>query len=65
MAFGGGGYALSSSLANVLARNFDSCIERYPHLYGGDSRVYACVLELGVGLSKEPGFHQVLKSICT
>ncbi|AEE27817.2 ERV-F (C)1 provirus ancestral Env polyprotein, putative (DUF604) [Arabidopsis thaliana] len=58
MAFGGGGYALSSSLANVLARNFDSCIERYPHLYGGDSRVYACVLELGVGLSKEPGFHQ-------
>ncbi|EOA37641.1 hypothetical protein CARUB_v10012119mg [Capsella rubella] len=58
MAFGGGGFALSSSLANVLARNFDSCIERYPHLYGGDSRVHVCVLELGVELSREPGFHQ-------
>ena len=60
MAFGGGGVALSSSLANVLAKNFDSCIERYPHLYGGDARIHACVLELGVGLSHEPGFHQVL-----
>nr|VDD41584.1 unnamed protein product [Brassica oleracea] len=58
MAFGGGGVALSSSLANVLAKNFDSCIERYPHLYGGDARIHACVLELGVGLSHEPGFHQ-------
>uniref|UniRef100_A0A0D3C7S1 Uncharacterized protein n=2 Tax=Brassica oleracea TaxID=3712 RepID=A0A0D3C7S1_BRAOL len=58
MAFGGGGIALSSSLANVLAKNFDSCIERYPYLYGGDSRIHACVLELGVGLSHEPGFHQ-------
>ncbi|XP_006418045.2 uncharacterized protein LOC18994341 isoform X2 [Eutrema salsugineum] len=58
MAFGGGGFALSSSLANILAKNLDSCIERYPHLYGGDSRIHACVLELGVGLSYEPGFHQ-------
>ncbi|CAN7036364.1 unnamed protein product [Brassica rapa subsp. trilocularis] len=58
MAFGGGGIAISSSLANVLAKVFDSCIERYPHLYGGDSRVHACMLELGVGLSHEPGFHQ-------
>ena len=62
MAFGGGGIALSSSLANVLAKNFDSCIERYPYLYGGDSRIHACVLELGVGLSHEPGFHQVLQN---
>ncbi|KAF3584050.1 hypothetical protein F2Q69_00025901 [Brassica cretica] len=60
MAFGGGGIALSSSLANVLAKNFDSCIERYPYLYGGDSRIHACVLELGVGLSHDPGFHQNL-----
>ncbi|KAF3494867.1 hypothetical protein DY000_02051926 [Brassica cretica] len=28
MAFGGGGIAISSSLANVLAKGFDSCIER-------------------------------------
>ncbi|KAL0697329.1 hypothetical protein Bca4012_053451 [Brassica carinata] len=59
MAFGGGGIAISSSLAKVLAKNIDSCIERYPHLYGGDSRIHACMLELGVGLSHEPGFHQL------
>ncbi|XP_010557014.1 PREDICTED: uncharacterized protein LOC104826156 [Tarenaya hassleriana] len=58
MAFGGGGFALSSSLANVFAKVFDSCIERYPHLYGGDSRIYSCLSELGVGLTHEPGFHQ-------
>ncbi|KAK7324777.1 hypothetical protein VNO77_28611 [Canavalia gladiata] len=59
MAFGGGGFAISSSLAQVLAKVFDSCIERYAHLYGSDARVYSCITELGVGLTHEPGFHQV------
>lgn len=59
MAFGGGGFALSASLANVLAKVFDSCIERYSHLYGSDARVFSCIAELGVGLTYEPGFHQV------
>ncbi|KAK8469598.1 hypothetical protein PHAVU_005G113100 [Phaseolus vulgaris] len=59
MAFGGGGFAISSSLAQVLAKVLDSCIQRYPHLYGSDSRVYSCITELGVGLTHEPGFHQV------
>lgn len=59
MAFGGAGFAISSSLARVLARVFDSCLERYPHLYGSDGRVYSCLAELGVGLTHEPGFHQV------
>ncbi|CAJ1978995.1 unnamed protein product [Sphenostylis stenocarpa] len=59
MAFGGAGFAISSSLAKVLAENFDSCIERYPHLYGSDGRVYSCLAELGVGLTHESGFHQV------
>ncbi|GAB4825125.1 hypothetical protein Ancab_008001 [Ancistrocladus abbreviatus] len=59
MAYGGGGFAISCSLARVLARAFDSCLMRYPHLYGSDSRVQACVAELGVGLTREPGFHQV------
>ncbi|KAK7402022.1 hypothetical protein VNO78_13957 [Psophocarpus tetragonolobus] len=59
MAFGGGGFAISSSLAQVLAKVFDSCLQRYPHLYGSDARVYSCVTELGVGLTHEPGFHQV------
>lgn len=58
MAFGGAGFAISSPLAKVLAKVFDSCIERYPHLYGSDSRVYSCLAELGVGLTREPGFHQ-------
>ncbi|XP_059282989.1 uncharacterized protein LOC132036628 [Lycium ferocissimum] len=59
MAFGGAGFAISYPLANVLARFFDSCIERYPHLYGSDGRVHACLAELGVGLTREPGFHQM------
>jgi len=60
MAFGGGGFAISSSLARVLAGVMDSCLRRYAHLYGSDSRIYSCVAELGVGLTLEPGFHQVL-----
>lgn len=59
MAFGGAGFAISYPLAKVLAKVFDSCLERYPHLYGSDSRVYSCLAELGVGLTHEPGFHQV------
>ncbi|KAF7823110.1 UDP-glucose:O-linked fucose beta-1 [Senna tora] len=59
MGFGGAGFAISSSLAKVLAKVFDSCIERYPHLYGSDQRVFSCITELGVGLTNEPGFHQV------
>ncbi|CAJ1956372.1 unnamed protein product [Sphenostylis stenocarpa] len=59
MAFGGGGFAITSSLAQVFAKVLDSCIQRYPHLYGADARVYSCMTELGVGLTHEPGFHQV------
>ncbi|KAG8640661.1 hypothetical protein MANES_13G074000v8 [Manihot esculenta] len=66
MAFGGGGFAISYPLAKVLAKVFDSCIERYPHLYGSDSRVSSCLAELGVGLTREPGFHQrvLQKTVC-
>ncbi|KAM7276200.1 hypothetical protein ACFE04_018066 [Oxalis oulophora] len=59
MAFGGGGFVISASLARVLARVFDSCLMRYPHLYGSDGRVFSCLAELGVSLTHEPGFHQV------
>ncbi|XP_008230155.2 PREDICTED: probable LRR receptor-like serine/threonine-protein kinase At1g06840 [Prunus mume] len=58
MAYGGAGFAISSPLAKVLAKVFDSCIERYPHLYGSDSRISSCLAELGIGLTQEPGFHQ-------
>ncbi|KAK8569693.1 hypothetical protein V6N13_046740 [Hibiscus sabdariffa] len=33
MAFGGAGFAISYPRAKVLAKVFDSCIERHPHLY--------------------------------
>lgn len=59
MAFGGGGFAISYPLARVLARVLDSCLVRYSFLYGSDSRVHACLVELGVGLTRELGFHQV------
>ena len=32
---------------------------RYPHLFGSDDRMHACMAELGIPLTKEPGFHQV------
>lgn len=60
MAFGGGGIAISFPLAEALSRIHDDCIDRYPKLYGSDDRLHACITELGVPLSKEPGFHQVL-----
>jgi hypothetical protein len=61
MAFGGGGFAISYSLAKVLARVLDSCLRRYGFLYGSDARIYSCVAELGVTLTHEPGFHQVYR----
>lgn len=59
MGFGGGGFAISYSLGRVLAGVLDSCLMRYPHLYGSDSRIYSCLLEVGVELTHEPGFHQI------
>jgi len=59
MAYGGGGFAISYPLAQELAKMQDRCIQRYPGLYGSDDRIQACMAELGVPLTKEPGFHQV------
>ncbi|KAL9230658.1 hypothetical protein vseg_005981 [Gypsophila vaccaria] len=59
MGFWGAGFALSAPLAKVVAKVFDSCLERYHYLYGSDGRIYSCLAELGVGLTHEPGFHQV------
>lgn len=59
MAYGGGGFAISYPLAVELAKMQDRCIHRYPGLYGSDDRMQACMAELGVPLTREPGFHQV------
>ncbi|PIA50781.1 hypothetical protein AQUCO_01200198v1 [Aquilegia coerulea] len=58
MAFGGAGFAMSYPLAKVFAKVFDSCLVRYPHLYGSDARIYSCLAELGIVLTRESGFHQ-------
>ncbi|KAK9145957.1 hypothetical protein Sjap_005860 [Stephania japonica] len=58
MAFGGGGIAISYPLAEALSRIQDDCLDRYPKLYGSDDRLHACISELGVPLTREPGFHQ-------
>ncbi|KAF6157656.1 hypothetical protein GIB67_037229 [Kingdonia uniflora] len=58
MAYGGGGFAISYSLAKALDQMQDKCIMRYPGLYGSDDRMQACMAELGVPLTKELGFHQ-------
>ncbi|RXH89941.1 hypothetical protein DVH24_032298 [Malus domestica] len=52
------GFRYKSPLAKVPAKVFDSCLERYPHLYGSDSRISSCLAELGVGLTCKPNFHQ-------
>lgn len=36
----------------------DACLDRYSHLYGSDERVHACLTDLGVPLTKEPGLNQ-------
>lgn len=59
MAYGGGGFAISYPLAKELEKMQDRCIQRYPGLYGSDDRMQACMAELGVPLTREPGFHQV------
>nr|XP_043639765.1 uncharacterized protein LOC122610873 [Erigeron canadensis] len=59
MAFGGAGFAISYPLAKTLAKVLDSCLERYPHLYGSDGRISSCLAELGVGITREAGFHQM------
>lgn len=61
MAYGGGGYALSYPLAAVLVKNLDACINRYPYLYASDQILQFCISELGVSVTFEKGFHQVLK----
>ncbi|KAG8092381.1 hypothetical protein GUJ93_ZPchr0012g20803 [Zizania palustris] len=58
MAFGGGGFAISRKLAEELAKMQDGCLHRYPALYGSDDRIHACMSELGVPLTRHPGFHQ-------
>ncbi|CAA0809439.1 Protein of unknown function (DUF604 [Striga hermonthica] len=59
MAFGGGGFAISYPLAAQLVGKMDGCLNRYHYFYGSDQRVWACVGELGVELSRESGFHQI------
>ncbi|XP_078174909.1 uncharacterized protein LOC144568428 [Carex rostrata] len=59
MAFGGGGFAISYPAVAELARVMDTCLDRYANFYGSDQRVQSCLVELGIPLTREPGFHQV------
>ncbi|KAK3151164.1 hypothetical protein QOZ80_3AG0242530 [Eleusine coracana subsp. coracana] len=58
-AFGGGGIAISYPAAAELTKAIDGCLDRYEALYGSDERVHACLSELGIPLTREPGFHQM------
>lgn len=59
MAYGGGGYAISYPLAKMLYDTMAECLPRYNDVYGQDGRVFGCVSELGVRLTREEGFHQM------
>ncbi|MED6136341.1 hypothetical protein PIB30_055157 [Stylosanthes scabra] len=58
MAYGGGGLAISYSLAKELVKILDGCIDRYAHLFGSDQKIQSCISEIGVEITKELGFHQ-------
>lgn len=60
MAYGGGGFAISYPLAAELVRVLDGCIDRYASFYGSDQKIGGCMSEIGVSVTKEPGFHQVV-----
>ncbi|KAK4706888.1 hypothetical protein R3W88_033605 [Solanum pinnatisectum] len=60
MAFGGGGYAFSYALGEAMVENLDICIKKYQTYYGGDHILQSCVADLGVSLTQEKGFHQVI-----
>uniref|UniRef100_J3N4E9 Uncharacterized protein n=1 Tax=Oryza brachyantha TaxID=4533 RepID=J3N4E9_ORYBR len=48
----------SKSSRTGLPPIMDGCLHRYPALYGSDDRIHACMSELGVPLTRHPGFHQ-------
>lgn len=60
MAYGGGGFAISYPLATELVRVLDGCIDRYASLYGSDQKIQGCISEIGVPVTRELGFHQVI-----
>ncbi|TVU29672.1 hypothetical protein EJB05_21249, partial [Eragrostis curvula] len=59
MAFGGGGFAASYPAAAELTKVVDGCLDRYRAFFSSDDCVYACLSELGIPLTREPGFHQL------
>ncbi|XVF47364.1 hypothetical protein PTKIN_Ptkin03bG0103000 [Pterospermum kingtungense] len=59
MAYGGGGYALSYSLAEEVAPLMDDCLERYPFMHTSDQLSFSCLSDLGVPLTLERGIHQI------
>ncbi|OWM73510.1 hypothetical protein CDL15_Pgr026609 [Punica granatum] len=59
MGFGGAGFALSYPLVAAMAKKLDGCIKRYPHSRSADYLTYICILDLGVAISPQKGFHQI------
>lgn len=58
MVHGGGGCATSYPLAAELVKILDGCIDRYNQFYGSDQRIQACLIVIGVLVTKKLGFHQ-------
>ncbi|KAF3951012.1 hypothetical protein CMV_023294 [Castanea mollissima] len=52
MAYDGGGFAISYTLAKALEKMQDRCIQWYPGLYGSDDQMQACMAELDVPLTE-------------
>lgn len=60
MGYGGAGYALSYALVEALVSKMHDCIRRYQHLFLSDYISHSCLADLGVDLTIEKGYHQVI-----
>ncbi|CAI9107853.1 OLC1v1007325C1 [Oldenlandia corymbosa var. corymbosa] len=57
-AFGGSGIVLSYPLAKALANDMERCLRNYGKL-SADTMTMSCIVDLGVNLTPNKGFHQI------
>lgn len=58
--YGGSEFAISYMLAVELVRILNGYIDWYADFYGSNQKVGSCDMEIGVSLTRELGFHQVI-----
>ncbi|XP_052620973.1 uncharacterized protein LOC111880461 [Lactuca sativa] len=59
MGFGGAGVILSYPLAEMVQKNLEDCLGRYPYLRFADQTLMTCINDFGVSLTIHRGLHQM------